>query len=209
MRLIRPALCLALAATAGSSVVAFAVDAPKSSNTSKTLYAARLGCGTTTGEGRLEEKVEADDAPGCGTIGGLPFAEVFAQLGDPTFVDFTSTSKMKPFKVDATKKVTGQVTVKSWIGRGAGGIGQVAVDIKMVATTVAGKTVDFGAATLTAAATPGKDSVELPFSLAVPTTAAGSSIKTVVFSYAAHGANIGMSARGLDGATYVVLPAKK
>lgn len=209
MRITRPALCLALAGVAASGSFAFAVEAPKSSPTSKTLYLAQEGCGTTAEAGRLETSAGVDGATGCGTIGGIPIEEAIAQLdGGSTLEDFTSTAKLTPFKIDATKKVTGQLAAASWVGNGSGGLGSVQWDYALIATTTTGKTIDFGSGSMTATATPGTDVVEKSFELAIPGTAAGQTIKSLVFSYALRGANVGMSAHQYDGHSYIVIPAK-
>lgn len=211
MRLIRPAVCVALAGLAASGSLALAAEAPKSSVTSKTLFLAQEGCGTTEEAGRLEPKAQTDGADGCGTIGGLPFNEVLVQDGGAEAVaeEFTSTKAMVPVKIDHTKKVTGQVSAGSWIGNGTGGVGTVKFTVGMVGKTTAGKTIDFGTVEVSGAAAPGKDIVEVPFSLAIPATAKGAKLTTFVLSVAQHGANLGMSSKSLSGTSYVVIPAKK
>lgn len=205
MRLVRPALALSLAGVAAAGSFAYAADAPATTATSKTLYLSSEGCGTTQEAGRLEPKAGVDGSTGCGTIGGVPLNEV--PVFTPTTYEFTSTSKTKPFKFDAAKKVTGQVAAGAWTG--VAGIGTVTWDISMVATTAAGKTVDFGTKTITAnVSSPTTAKVTAPFELTAPAGAAGQTFKTVVFTYALHGANVGFSAQQYDGDFYVVLPSK-
>jgi hypothetical protein len=211
MRAVRPALALALAGLAASGSFAFAVDAPKSTATSRTLFMAQEGCGTSAEAGRLELKPQADGADGCGTVGGLPANEVFhsdeedfGSIAD----DYTSTSKLPPFVMDTTKKVTGQVAAGSWIGNGVGGIGTVTWDVSLTGTTTTGKLIDFGTTTVSAAASPGTDEVTAPFTLAIPKSATGLTFKRFVASVGLRGQNLFMSAKQLSGETYIVFPVK-
>ena len=211
MRAVRPIVALALAGLAASGSLAFAADAPKTTATSRTLFMAQEGCGTTAEAGRLEIKAQADGADGCGTVGGLPLNEVFAQdeadfgsIAD----DYTSTAKLVPFMIDGTKKVTGQVAAQSWVGAGAGGLGTVTWDVHMAGTTAAGKVVDFGTTTVSAPAAPGTDEVVAPFTLSIPASAVGQTFKQFVVSVGQRGQNLGMSAKKLSGESYVVLPVK-
>ncbi len=205
----RTAFCLAAAGLTLSATVALADDAPRTTATSKSLFMAQEGCGSTAEPGRLEPKPQADSADGCGTIGGLPLNEVAHQdeedLG-PTAEDYTSTSKLVPFVVDASKKVKGQVAAESWFG--AGGVGSVTWDVSLRGTTAAGKIVDFGTTTVSADAAPGENDVFAPFELAIPRAASGQTFKRFVVSVALRGQNIGMSAKKLSGDSYVVIPAK-
>jgi hypothetical protein len=208
MRAVRPALALALVGIAASSAFAFAADAPKSTATSRTLFMAQEGCGTTAEAGRLELKPQADGADGCGTIGGLPIDEVFHQLGADSANEFTSTSKLPPFVMDTAKKVTGQVAAGSWIGNGAGGLGSVDWDVTLLGTTTNGKSIDFGSVTVSTTAAPGSDIVRAPFSFSVPKSASGLTFKRFIASVAIRGMNVGMSAQALSGETYIVFPVK-
>lgn len=202
MKLVRPILAVATAASLAGGTFAFAADAPKTTDTSKTLFLSQNGCGTTAEDGRLEPKVQDDSADGCGTIGGLPFNEI-AGSGR----DFTSVASMKPFKIDAAKSVTGQVSAKAWSL--PGGVGSVDFDIALSGTTSAGKTVDFGTVTVSAPASPTQSVVSVPFSLPVPAAAKGLVFKKFVFNLLQRGMNVGMSAESLNGTSYVVFPAKK
>jgi hypothetical protein len=202
VRLVRPALCLALAATAAAGTVAFAADAPKTTDTSKSLFLSQNGCGSTQEDGRLEPKIQNDTSDGCGTIGGIPINEL---AGLPT--DFTSTSAVKPFKIDAAKKVTGQVSAGSWTG--TGGVGTVDFDLALVGTTSTGKTIDFGEQTVSGSASPATNVVSVPFTFSVPASAKGATFKRFTFSMLQRGMNVGMSAQSLNGNSYVVIPAKK
>lgn len=208
VKLIRPALSLALAGLAASASFAFAADAPKSTATSRTLFMSQEGCGTTAEPGRLELKPQSDGADGCGTIGGLPIDELFHQLGADSSNEFTSTSKLPPFVMDTAKKVTGQVAAGSWIGNGAGGLGTVEWDVTLLGTTTNGKSIDFGAVTVRATAAPGTDIARAPFTFSIPKSASGLTFKRFVATVGIRGANVGMSAQALSGETYVVLPVK-
>lgn len=203
----RLALVLCLVGLVGGAGLAGAADAPRTTTTSKTLFLSQNGCGTTAEPGRLETTVQVDSADGCGTIGGLPLNEAAYQVGG-TGDDYSTTSKLVPFAVDATRKVTGQLAAGSWVGSGSGGAGSVQFEVQLVGTTTAGKSVDFGAASVSGTATPGKDVVEVPFSLTVPASAAGATLRSLTLTVDAHGANVGMSAKKLNGSSYVVVPSK-
>ncbi|MGB8651639.1 MAG: hypothetical protein WCD35_13380 [Mycobacteriales bacterium] len=206
----RPALWLALAGLAASGSIAFAADAPRTTATSKTLFLSQDGCGSTAGPGRLETTPHSDSADGCGTIGGAPLQEVFAQdqadfgpLGD----DYVSTKKLVPFLLDASRKVTGQLAAASWFGGGVG-VGTVTFDVHLVATSTTGRRVDFGSTTVSGDVTPGQDPVEVPFQLAVPRSAAGTTVMSFTLTVTQRGRNVGMSSKQLSGESYVVIPAK-
>jgi hypothetical protein len=207
---LRPALALALSATALVAGVASAADAPKTSATSSTFYLRQEGCGTTAEAGRLEPKAGSDGATGCGTIGGLPFGEVDSQAG-ATAADgdkFSTVGKGLPIKLDAAKKVTGQLAAESWVGAGAG-VGTVSFDVALSAVDAAGRTIDFGSTTVSGDITPGEEVVMVPFSFAVPGTATGAPVKSITLSVLQHGQNLGFSAKHFDGDSYLVLPTKK
>lgn len=206
MRLVRPVLCLALASTVASAGLALAADAPKTSSSSKTLYLAQEGCGSAAEAGRLEIKPQADGATGCGTIGGLPADEVINQLGASTPDDYTSTKTLVPFKIDASKPVTGQLAAGSWTG--APGAGSVTFDVHLAGVTSKGTGVDFGMTTVSATAGTGT-TVFVPFTFAVPASAANKIVKAFTISVVQRGMNLGFSAKQLSGDSYVVIPAKK
>lgn len=199
----RLALLLALAVTGATALGASAAPAPKTSTTSATFFLRQEGCGATSEAGRLDPKRGGDSATGCGTIGGLPFAEI-AGAPEP----FSTVGKGLPITLDASKKITGQLAAGSWYGAGAGGAGQVAFDVALTGTTVSGMAIDFGSATVTGTASPGQDVVLVPFTLSVPAGAAGARVKSLTLSLLQRGANVGMSAQQLDGDSYVVLPTK-
>lgn len=202
MKLVRPALCLAAAATAASGTLAFAADPPRTTPTSKTLYLSQEGCGTTAEAGRLEPKVQADSADGCGVVGGLPFNEVASSPED-----YTATKKVGLVKLDAKKKITGQLTAESWYG--VGGVGTVTFDVALIATTTAGKKIDFGSLTVNGSASPTAIDVYVPFSFTPPASAAGATLKTIVLSVTQRGMNMGMSAKKLSGDSWLVIPTRK
>jgi len=208
MHALRPALALAFAGLAASGALAYAVDAPRNSATSKTLYLAQEGCGETAQPGRLELKPQSDSADGCGTIGGLPVDEAFYQLIGPSYEDFTSTSKLAPVVLDHSKKVTGQVTGGSWIGFGVGA-GDVAFDVHLVGRTKDGRSVDFGETSVSTTHSPGAELAHVPFTLTIPSSAKGKTFTRFVLSVAMHGANVGMSSKQFSGESYVTLPLKK
>lgn len=206
---LRTLLAVTVAVTgAGLAHGASAATAPKSSPTSTTLFLRQDGCGTTQGAGRLETTAGGDSSNGCGTIGGLPIEEVFYQAGAGTSTAFTSVAKGFPLVLDAARPITGQVTSRAWVGRGTGGVGNCAWDISLIGSTTAGKTIDFGSTKVTTAAAPTQGYCQNSWSLAVPAAANGVAISRLTLSLDSHGANIGMSAQGLNGDSYLVLPTK-
>lgn len=200
----------AAAALAGGALPSFAADAPKTSATSSSFFLVQDGCGADTGPGRLEIKKLESDSPGCGTIGGVPFDEAFAQLGDPIVDSFDTVGKGLPIVLDATKKVTGQVSAEGWYEGlvPVGGVGTVEADISVVASTLSGASVDFGTTTVSAMGAPGQSVVSLPFTLTAPATANGQKIKSISMSVSLHGANIGYSAYKFGGDSFLVIPTK-
>jgi hypothetical protein len=204
---LRTALALGLSGTVLLGGVASAADAPKTSAKSSTFFLSQEGCGTTAEAGRLIPKATADGATGCGTIGGLPLDEVLAQMGEDGSEPYTTIGKGLPIKLDAGRKVTGQLAAESWFGEGVGA-GTVTFDVSMSATDVTGKVLDFGTTTASGDITPGDNVVMVPFTLAVPKTARAA-IKSITLNVFQHGQNLGYSAKHLDGDSYVVLPTKK
>jgi hypothetical protein len=204
----RPALVLAALGLAASGVPALAADAPKTSATSSSFFLVQDGCGAETGPGRLEVKKLQSDAPGCGTIGGLPFDEVFAQTGAIEPTSFDTVGKGLPIVLDASRKVTGQLTGSAWLGVGAGGAGVVQFDVAATARTASGSTVDFGSTSVSGMGAPGQDEVQVPFELTVPSTANGQRITSISLLVLQRGLNTSYSATAYGGESYVVLPTK-
>ena len=202
-RTARLALVLALALTGATGLAAHAEKAPRTTTASSTFFLRQEGCGATAEPGRLDPKRGTDGATGCGTVGGLPLAEV-----DGTPEPFTSTGKGLPITLDAARKVTGQLAAGSWVGNGSGGLGEVAFDVALVGVTASGATLDLGSTTVTGTATPGEDVVLVPFSLDVPAEARNAVLKGLTLEVLQRGANVGMSAQQLDGDSYLVLPTK-
>lgn len=180
--------------------------APKTTVTSKTLFLSQLGCGAEADKGKLLPTA-GDETGDCGVIGGVPLDEVLHTVGSDSFEDFTSTSKTKPFKIDATKKVTGQLRANSWLPA-FGGVGTVTFDVKLKMFTNKDATIVFTPVTVSQAASPTGPSF-IPFSMTVPKAAAGTVITEIVLSVNQRGLNVPMSAFGMAGDSYLVIPAKK
>lgn len=210
VRLARPALALALGAVAVAGLPALAADAPKTSTTSSTFFLVQDGCGTETGPGRLEVKKLESDSAGCGTIGGLPFSEVIHQAEGATPDSFDTVGKGLPITLDATKKLTGQVSALSWYAGlvPTGGVGQITFDVTATAVTTAGTSIDFGSVTVSASGAPRQDVVSAPFSLTAPASANGAKLKSLSLGVVLRGANVGYSAYAFGGQSYVVVPTK-
>ena len=172
-----------------------------------TFYLRQEGCGATAEAGRLDTKKGEDGATGCGTVGGLPIDEIIHQVEGSTPDVFDTGSAGIPHALGAGK-ITGQIAVGSWIGNGTGGVGTVTVDVALVGTTVGGASVDFGSVTADAPAGPGADIVKVPFELAIPGAAAGFEFKKFSLSVVQRGANLGMSAKQLNGDSFIVVPKK-
>ncbi|MCU1590747.1 MAG: hypothetical protein JWP11_2003 [Frankiales bacterium] len=204
---VRPTLALGLSAVFLFAGVASAADAPKTTAKSATFFLRQEGCGTTAEAGRLEPKDGGDGATGCGTVGGLPLAEAEAQAGADGSETYASVGKGLPIKLDASKKVTGQLAAESWIGFGAGA-GSVTFDVTLVGVDTKGKSIDFGSTTVTGSITPGQNVVLVPFTLAIP-GGATTPVKSLALNVFQHGANLGFSAKHLSGDAYVVFPTKK
>ena len=152
----------------------------------------------------LDTAASKDSADGCGIAGGIPLEEAIGA----TPLDFATKKTFKAFKIDASKKVTGVYAVGSWFG--AGGAGQVTVDISMTAKTKSGKTISFGDYTGTVTGTPADlDHVNIPFTFTVPASAKGQTFSKVTFSVAQHGANFGFDAYSFSGNSYANIPTIK
>ena len=206
MSALRPVLAVALAAGFLLGTVAHAAEAPKTTATSASFFLAQEGCGATAEPGRLVPKATTSSATGCGTIGGLPLDEAISYVED-AYEPYTTTGKGLPVKLDASKKITGQLAASSWVGAGAGA-GQVAFDITLTGVDITGKTIDFGATTATGSITPGEEVAVAPFELTIP-GAATKPMKSLTLEVFQRGMNVGFSAKQLDGESYLVLPTKK
>lgn len=200
------ALRLAVAAASLGSIALIGHADAAAPLTSK-FYLRAEGCGTTQEPGRLEPKAGADGSDGCGTVGGLPIDEVFAQADSVSFEDYDTGKAGIPVKLDATRKVTGQISVGSWFG--VGGAGQVVVDLALTARTTAGKTIDFGTVRVSKTPTPSEAIVSMPFTFTVPASGKNATLSHITLSVGAHGANVGWSAKSLNGTSYLVIPARK
>jgi hypothetical protein len=82
------------------------------------------------------------------------------------------------------------------------------VQVHVTAVTTTGAAIDFGTTTVSADVAGPDEFVVAPFSLAVPATANGKTVKTVAVNVVTRGANFGMSSYKLSGDSYVVLPAR-
>ena len=89
------------------------------------------------------------------------------------------------------------------------GAGTVSFDVALTGVDAKGKSIDFGSTTVSGDITPGENVILVPFELTVPGTAVGAPIKSLALSVLQHGANLGFSAKHLDGDSYLVLPTKK
>jgi hypothetical protein len=168
-----------------------------------TYYAAQKGCGSSIGPARLESRIEQDDSPGC-TPGGVPANEVLHQLGMGVPTRYTSTTH-KPFTLDLSQPITGQVAAASPAGQGNG---QIIWEVTVSATTSAGKVLDLGRTTLEVLSIFPYPSVVDDFTLPVPAAAKGQKFKSIILEIEIHGASAGMTGRKLDGLTYVKVPAR-
>lgn len=205
---VRPTLLAAgLSAVALLSGAAWAEEAPKTTATSSTFFLAQEGCGATAEPGRLIPKATTSGATGCGTIGGLPLDEVLTQVEGSAGEPFTTTGKGLPIKLDAGRKITGELAASSWVGAGVGA-GEVAFDITLTGVDVKGTKIDFGSTTATGSITPGEPVATAAYTLTVPATATAP-MKSFTMTVVQRGANIGFSAKQLDGESYLVLPTKK
>jgi hypothetical protein len=205
MRLVRPAvvIALALALTGGSALAA----AKPPATFTKKLYLSQLGCGSTAEDPYLLPAPGNEDS-GCGVVAGLPVSELDYMTGatvDDVGTPYASTSKTAPFKLDAAKKVTGQLVAESWFG--VGGFGTVAWDYRLVGTTTANKVFDFGSYSAESSAS--GEEVTTPFTIPVPKAANGLTFKSFVFTVWLHGLNMPYSAMGLGGKSFIVIPGKK
>lgn len=200
----RAAVGIALSSTVLAGGAALAV--PKAAANEALFFLRQEGCGTSAQEGRLEPKAGADGATGCGTIGGLPFDEIVHIVDGSTPDTYSTVGKGLPIRLNAAKKVKGQLAAESWYG--AGGIGTITFDVGLVGQTVEGKSVDFGSTTVSAPASPSANVVAVPFELAVPAPGSGARMKSFTLSVVQRGLNQGMSSKYLDGESYVIFPTK-
>lgn len=206
MSLATRALRLAIAAASLGSIALIGHADAAAPLTSK-FYLRAEGCGSTQEAGRLEPKSGADGSDGCGTIGGLPIDEVFAKGDSLVFDDYDTGKAGIPVKLDSTRKVTGQISVASWFG--AGGAGEITVDLVLTARTTAGKTIDFGTVKVTKTTASTAAVVSFPFTFNVPASGKGATLSHITLSVAQHGANVGYSAKSLNGTSYLVMPTRK
>lgn len=206
MSLATRALRLAIAAASLGSLALIGHANAAAPLTSK-FYLRANGCGADQEAGRLEPKAGGDTSDGCGTIGGIPIDEVFARAESAIFDDYDTGKAGIPVKLDSTRKVTGQISVRSWtVPTGAG---QVVVDLVLTARTTAGKTIDFGTVTVSKTVAGSPSVVSLPFTFNVPSSAKGATLSHITLSVAQHGANLGYSAKSLNGTSYLVMPTRK
>lgn len=206
MSLATRALRLAIAAASLGSLALISQANAAAPLTSK-FYLRANGCGATQEAGRLDPKSGADTSDGCGTIGGLPVDEAIARAEGAVFDDYDTGKAGIPVKLDSTRKVTGQISVASWFG--AGGAGEIAVDLVLTARTTAGKTIDFGTVTVTKTTASADAVVSFPFTFNVPASGKNATLSHITLSVAQRGANIGYSGKSLNGTSYLVMPTRK
>jgi hypothetical protein len=209
MSLRRLRATLLVTAMSATAMAGLATAATPSKSGTATFYLRQEGCGTSATPGRLDPKKGVDDATGCGGNAGIPFDEAFHQVDGPAPEPYTSAKNGVGFKLKGSGKVVGQLAAMSWYQQpGVGGVGTVTFDVSLVAVTSKGKTIDFGSKTVSAQASPTEMVLLVPFELAVPKGVDGAVISKVILSVAQHGANLGMSAKRLDGDSWLSLPKK-
>jgi hypothetical protein len=107
------------------------------------------------------------DEPGDGTCGGAENGTVNGvsqAAGQPMASQVWAAYDGLPLTLDAAKPVTGKLYVVSWIGPSAG---PATVDVA-IETTVGGKTVQVGSATVDYLVVPGLGATEVAFEIDVP-----------------------------------------
>ena len=150
------------------------------------------------------------DDLGCGYVGGLPFGEVFAQLG-------TDTAKLYPtdeplaLLLDGMRDVTGQITVTPYAGAGdAGtGVGEIVVEVSASAYTTANKLVDLGSASISTTATPVASRQVVPFTLPIADELDGTEIKELTLSVNIRGVHVAHGFNELNGESFVKVPFRE
>ena len=204
------ALRLAVAAASLGSIALIGHANAAAPLTSK-LYMRQGGCATTAEAGRLDPKNGADECDGYGTIGGVPLSELDhrADLGFVTPETYDTGKAGVPIKLDSTRKVTGQVASTVFWGDLPGGVGDVTFDITLTAKTTAGKTIEFGTKTFTAAASPTSQITAVPFSFDMPASAKGATLSKVSMELVRRGLNFNMQARSFNGNSFIIFPTRK
>lgn len=213
MRRVTQTFLAASVLASGLAIAAAPGDAAES-----TFYLRQDGCGAEQQPGRLETVEGGDDADGCGSIGGLPFDEVFNQLGANEPNVFSTTVRPEsvrersyrggmPIILDATTDVTGQLRAESWFGDGVPGGGQVTFQIKLT-MRIDGKSVTIGSATLEATGG-GADNQTLEFSIDVDDALDGSEVTGMSFSVTQGGVNVNNTNLGLNGDSFLVVGTRE
>ncbi|MFP5371389.1 MAG: hypothetical protein ACLGI3_11670, partial [Actinomycetes bacterium] len=175
MRLSAPRTAVAAALAAGLLAATSASAAVEESETR--LFLSAEGCGATQEPGTLSVEKNPDaGSDGCGSIGGLPFDEVFHQLDAASPMDFTTTSgDGVPLTLDPDRDATGVFATRSWTG-GAGAVGEVTVDLVLNASyrddTNRPRSLALGSGTFTVTGSPTSVVTSVPFTFDLPDTAA-------------------------------------
>lgn len=166
--------------------------------TDKLFYLRGNGCGATE-DLYLSASKGADEYDGCGIIGGLPAA---GPLADTKVLDARDGANVV---LDASKAVTGQVRAETWIGDPSVGVGQVTVDVSLFGISTDDEFVSIGSATATGTNT-GAGGVNVPFSIAVDPSVAGTALKGLTMELTLSGVGYNTTNIGMEGDSFFRLP---
>jgi hypothetical protein len=159
-----------------------------------------------------------EDNGACGNLGYGAFAEAAIQAGEGDFLTapyIFSARDGVPFVLDATKPLTGTITVKSATriqGQSVApmGVGQATLEVLVTATSQ-GETVELGATTVEYLVTPGSQPAPVEFEIALDEGLNKASFTSLELSLRNRGATVQHGYYGSGNQSFVTVPtlAKK
>lgn len=186
----------ALVLTAGAAVA----DEPPLVPAETTYYLAWQDCGSDS------DTYLSQDVPPlnyCGWL-GLPLNEVFHVLGDP-WVDVYATQDPVALRLDADRRIKGEVHVHSATGATGAGIGQVVVEGQL-SVRVDGRTVLLGSFDDSAMATPAQATVAFPWDLEIPAALHERVATSLTLDLVVRGVNADSAVEASGGLSRLVVP---
>ena len=194
-------LCLALVAATGAN----ATDGP-----SQRLFMRRSACVDATDQLYLSTVVGTEAS--CGDSAAItPMNEVVHQVDGAGFSDAYATVDALSYVADASRPISGAVTLSSYKGAAANplglGVGQTAIDVVVTGET-ASDSYELGRTTIEYVATPDKPETKSTFSLPLDPTLDGQTFTSFTLTTIVRGAHALHGFMVYSGKSYLDVPTK-
>lgn len=189
--------------TNGSFTMAGDVAFDTPTPTSQKYFVRRATCGTASTDQMRLSIVQGTDAGGCGTLGAItPLNEVGSSVGVVApAVDVYPAVDGVPFTLDASRAITGQITLSSYQPGVEAGGGTVSIDI-----TVSGGFGTIGSTTVSYTVLPTQPPVASTFSIQPPASLDKRDFTDLSLSVQVRGVHAMHGFTTYNGASFLTVP---